>query len=97
MEKEKNELDQCIQKVYTNKNTKQNIPNNEQNIISLLDLANKELEKKDIIINKLKNEAKMADLSDIKNFEKDKLKEYKNFYNKNLKTINDTLKLYEKL
>ena len=97
LEKEKNELDQCIQKVYTNKNTKQNIPNNEQNIISLLDLANKELEKKDIIINKLKNEAKMADLSDIKNFEKDKLKEYKNFYNKNLKTINDTLKLYEKL
>ena len=61
-----------------------------------MDLANKELEKKDKIINKLKNETKMADLSDIKNFEKDKLKEFKNFYSKNLKIINDTLKLYEK-
>ena len=96
LEKERKELNQCIQKMYINKNNKQNIPNNEQNILSLLDLANKELEKKDKIINKLKNETKMADLSDIKNFEKDKLKEFKNFYSKNLKIINDTLKLYEK-
>ena len=39
----------------------------------------------------------MADLSDINNFQKDKLKEYKNFYSKNLKIINDTLKLFEKV
>jgi hypothetical protein len=37
---------------------------------------------------------KMADLSDIKNFTKEKLIEYKDFYTKNLKLINDTLKSF---
>ena len=96
LEKEKTELNKCIQKIYLD-NNKKNIPNEEQNIKSLLDLTNNELEKKDKIISKLKNEAKMADLSDINNFQKDKLKEYKNFYSKNLKIINDTLKLFEKV
>ena len=96
LEKEKTELNKCIQKIYLD-NNKKNITNEEQNIKSLLDLTNNELEKKDKIISKLKNEAKMADLSDINNFQKDKLKEYKNFYRKNLKIINDTLKLFEKV
>ena len=98
LEKEKTELNKCIKKIYLDQyKNKQNIPNTGQNIDSLLALTNNELEKKDNLIAKLKKETKMADLSDIKNFEKDKLKEYKNFYNKNLKTINDTLKLHEKL
>ena len=96
LEKEKMELKKCIKKLYLN-NNKQYIPNEENNINSLLNLANNELEKKDEIINKLKEKTKMADLSDIKNFQKDKLKEYKNFYNKNLKIINDMLKQFEKL
>ena len=96
LEKEKTELNKSIQKIYLD-NNKKNIPNEEQNIKSLLDLTNNELEKKDKIISKLKNEAKMADLSDINNFQKDKLKEYKNFYSKNLKIINDTLKSFEKV
>jgi hypothetical protein len=58
-------------------------------------LTNEELDKKDKLINKLKNEAKMADLSNIKNMQKEQLKEYKNLYNKNLKIINDALKQYE--
>ena len=97
LEKEKKELNKCIKKIYLDQyKNKQNIPNTEQNINSLLALTNNELEKKDNLIAKLKKETKMADLSDIKNFEKDKLKEYKNFYNKNLKIINDILKKNEK-
>ena len=97
LEKEKKELNKCIKKIYLDQyKNKQNIPNTEQNINSLLALTNDELEKKDNLIAKLKKETKMADLSDIKNFEKDKLKEYKNFYNKNLKIINDILKKNEK-
>ena len=97
LEKEKKELNKCIKKIYLDQyKNKQNIPNTEQNINSLLALTNNELEKKDNLIAKLKKETKMADLSDIKNFEKDKLKEYKNFYNKNLKIINDILKNNEK-
>lgn len=97
LEKEKTELNKCIKKIYLDQyKNKQNIPNTEQNINSLLALTNNELEKKDNLIAKLKKETKMADLSDIKNFEKDKLKEYKNFYNKNLKIINDILKKNEK-
>ena len=97
LEKEKKELNKCIKKIYLAQyKNKQNIPSNEPNINSLMVLTNNELEKKDKLIVKLKSEAKMADLSDIKNFEKEKLKEYKNFYNKNLKIINDTLKKNEK-
>lgn len=97
LEKEKFELSKYIQKLYIENNHKieQNIPNEESNINSLLVLTNEELDKKDKLINKLKNEAKMADLSNIKNMQKEQLKEYKNLYNKNLKIINDALKQYE--
>ncbi len=94
LEKENMELNKCLNKKYLEH--KINIPNNEENINSLLKITNDELEKKDKIINELKKEAKMADLSDIKNFQKDKLKEYKNLYTKNLKIINDILKNIEK-
>ena len=96
LEKEKMELNKCIKKIYLNNNQKY-IPNEENNINSLLYLANNELEKKEDIINKLKEQTKMADLTNIKSFQKDRLKEYKNFYNKNLKIINDMLKQFEKL
>ena len=97
LEKEKFELSKYIQKLYIENNHKieQKIPNEESNINSLLVLTNEELDKKDKLINKLKNEAKMADLSNIKNMQKEQLKEYKNLYNKNLKIINDALKQYE--
>ena len=97
LEKEKFELSKYIQKLYIENNHKieQNIPNEESNINSLLVLTNEELDKKDKLINKLKNEAKMADLSNIKNMQKEQLKEYKNLFNKNLKIINDALKQYE--
>ena len=96
LEKEKMELNKCIKKIYLN-NNKRYIPNEENNINSLLYLANNELEKKEDIINKLKEQTKMADLTNIKSFKKDRLKEYKNFYNKNMKIINDMLKQFEKL
>ena len=96
LEKEKMELNKCIKKIYLNNNQKY-IPNEENNINSLLNLVNNELDKKDDIINKLKEQTKMADLTNIKSFQKDRLKEYKNFYNKNLKIINDMLKQFEKL
>ena len=48
--------------------------------ISVLDYTEKYVDKKDKLINKLKNEAKMADLSNIKNMQKEQLKEYKKMY-----------------
>ena len=36
----------------------------------------------------------MVDLRDINNFSKEKLQEYKDFYTKNLKIINDAMKQY---
>ena len=68
------------------------IPNNEENINSLINIANKELENKDKLINKLKKDSIMADLSNIHNFTKEKLKEYKILYTNNLKIINEALK-----
>ena len=95
LEQEKNEINSFINKFTLEKkiNTK-NIPNNEENINSLLELANDELQSKNKLINELKRHTKMADLSDIKNFTKEKLIEYKDFYTKNLKLINDTLKSF---
>ena len=55
-------------------------------------LANKELENKNEIINELENKLAMLDLTNIKNFSVEKLKTYKEFYDKNLKIINDAMK-----
>ena len=55
-------------------------------------LANKELEHKNEIINELENKLAMLDLTNIKNFSVEKLKTYKEFYDKNLKIINDAMK-----
>ena len=73
-------------------NTK-NIPNDENSIDSVLSLVNEELAQKDEIIKKLKKNKNIdfADLSDIKNFSKEKLKEYKDFYLNKLKLINNAL------
>ena len=94
LEKEKKAINKyIINKIYMNKKSyTKNIPNNEENINSLLSIANKELENKDKIINKLKKDCIMVDLSNINNFTNEKLKEYKKFYIKNLKLINEALK-----
>ena len=68
--------------------------NNEENINDLISLANKELENKDNIIHELEGKISKMDLSNIKNFSKEKLQEYKEFYTKNLKIINDAIKQY---
>jgi hypothetical protein len=97
LEKEKMELNKCIQKIYLNNNNKnkKEIPNNKEKINSLLSLVNTELEKKDKYIKELKNKTKMADLTGINNFDKDKLNEYKDLYKNNLKIINDILEQNE--
>jgi hypothetical protein len=68
--------------------------NNEENINDLMKLANDELEKKNNIIHNLQGKVEKLNLDNINEFSKDKLKEYKDFYNKKLKTINDALKQY---
>ena len=73
-----------------------NIPNKEENINSVINLVNKELKDKDIIINELKKNSVMADLSNIKSFSEEKLNEYKKFYTNNLIIINDALNGYFK-
>ena len=93
LEKEKNAIYRYINKIYLNKKLcTKTIPNNEENINSLINIANKELENKDKLINKLKKDSIMADLSNIHNFTKEKLKEYKILYTNNLKIINEALK-----
>ena len=95
LEQEKTELTSCLTKLYLeNKsdNGKNQIPNNEENINDLMYLANKELENKNEIINELENKLAMLDLTNIKNFSVEKLKTYKEFYDKNLKIINDAMK-----
>ena len=95
LEQEKTELTSCLTKLYLeNKsdNGKNQIPNNEENINDLMYLANKELESKNEIINELENKLAMLDLTNIKNFSVEKLKTYKEFYDKNLKIINDAMK-----
>ena len=93
LEQEKVEINSFIKNIILeNKMNLKNIPNNEENINSLLNLANEELQSKNKIINELKRDTKMTDLSDIKNFTKEQLQEYKDFYIKNLKLIDDTLK-----
>ena len=57
-------------------------------------LVNKELENKDNIIHELEGKVSKVDLRNIENFSKDELLEYKEFYTKNLKIINEAMKQY---
>ena len=95
LEQEKEELTSCLTKLYLeNKSSNKNVQilNNEENINDLMYLANKELENKNEIINELENKLTMLDLTNIKNFSIEKLKIYKDFYDKNLKIINNAMK-----
>jgi len=97
LEKEKEELAQCLKKLYLLNKSNSKIPissNNEENINDLMFLANKELENKDNIIHDLEDKVSKYDLANIKNFSKEKLKEYKDFYSKNLNIINEAMKQY---
>ena len=95
LEKEKKELTSCLTKLYLeNKENSKIYPssNNEENINDLMYLANKEIEEKNHIINELEEKKAMLDLTNIQNFSNEKLKKYKEFYQKNLKIIDDALK-----
>ena len=46
------------------------------------------------MIHELEKKSSYVDLKDINNFSKEKLQEYKDFYAKNLKIINDAMKQY---
>ena len=95
LEKEKKELTSCLTKLYLeNKENSKILPtsNNEENINDLMYLANKEIEEKNHIINELEDKKAMLDLTNIQNFSNEKLKKYKEFYQKNLKIIDDALK-----
>jgi len=97
LEKEKEELAACLKKLYLQNKSNSKIPvssNNEENINDLMFLANKELENKDNIIHDLEDKVSKYDLANIKNFSKEKLKEYKDFYSKNLNIINEAMKQY---
>ena len=97
LEKEKEELASCLKKLYLQNKSNSKIPissNNEENINDLMFLANKELENKDNIIHDLEDKVSKYDLTNIKNFSKEKLKEYKDFYSKNLNIINEAMKQY---
>ena len=93
LEKEKKEMYLYINKMNMDKKTKiNNIKSNEENINSLLNIANEELKVKNKYINELKKDCIMTDLSNIKNFNKEKLEKYKEFYYKNLNIIDNALK-----
>ena len=93
LEREKKEMCLYINKMNINKKTKVKIiQNNKENINSLLEITNIELESKDKYIKDLKKHCMMADLTNIKDFNKEKLKIYKDFYIGNLKMINNALK-----
>ena len=94
LEKEKSQLTSCLTKLYLeNKSKTENVPNSdEENINDLMYLANKELANKNEIINDLENKLTMLDLTNIKNFSVEKLKKFKEFYDKNLQIINDAMK-----
>ena len=97
LEKEKEELTSCLKKLYLENKSNKQIPpssNNQENINDLLFLANKELEAKNSTIQELERKVSMIDLRNIGNLSKEKLQEYKNFYTKNLKLINDAMNQY---
>ena len=94
LEQEKIQLTSCLTKLYLeNKSKAENVPNSsEENINDLMYLANKELANKNEIISDLENKMTMLDLTNIKNFSVEKLKKFKEFYDKNLQIINDAMK-----
>ena len=94
LEQEKTQLTTCLTKLYLeNKSKAESAPNqNEENINDLMYLANKELANKNEIISDLENKLTMLDLTNIKNFSVEKLKKFKEFYDKNLQIINDAMK-----
>ena len=94
LEQEKTQLTTCLTKLYLeNKSKAESVPNqNEENINDLMYLANKELANKNEIISDLENKLTMLDLTNIKNFSVEKLKKFKEFYDKNLQIINDAMK-----
>ncbi len=97
LEKEKEEMSTLLRTLFLQNKTNKQIPssaNKEENINDLMTLANKELENKNKIIHDLQGKVSKLDLNNISKFSKDKLKQYKDFYSKNLKTINDALKQY---
>ena len=97
LEKEKEEMSSLLRNLFLQNKKNKQIPlteNKEEKINDLMKLANDELEKKNNIINNLQGKVAILNLDNINEFSKDKLKEYKDFYNKKLKTINDALKPY---
>ena len=97
IEKEKKEMYLYINKMNMNKKTNiYNIKNSEENINSLLNIANEELEAKNKYIKELKKDCIMTDLTNIKNFDKEKLNKYKEFYLNNIAIINNELKVHAK-
>ena len=97
LEKEKEEMSSLMRTLFLQNKTNMHIPlsaNKEENINDLMNLANKELENKNKIINELEGKVSKLNLNNVNEFSADKLKEYKDFYSKQLKTINDALKKY---
>ena len=97
LEKEREEMSSLISSLYLKNKSNNNIPlsaNKEENINDLMNLANEEIKNKNDIIHNLEGKVQKLDLNNVNEFSKDKLKEYKEFYMKNLKIINDALKQY---
>ena len=97
LEKEKEEMSTLLRTLFLQNKTNKQIPssaNKEENINDLMTLANKELEMKNNIIHNLEGKVSKLDLRNVKEFSNQQLKEYKNFYTKQLKVINDALKQY---
>ena len=97
LEKEKEEMSSLMRTLFLQNKTNMHIPlsaNKEENINDLMNLANKELENKNKIINELEGKVSKLNLNNVNEFSANKLKEYKDFYSKQLKTINDALKKY---
>ena len=97
LEKEKEEMSTLLRTLFLQNKTNKQIPssaNKEENINDLMTLANKELEMKNNIIHNLEGKVSKLDLRNVKEFSNQQLKEYKDFYTKQLKVINDALKQY---
>ena len=97
LEKEKEEMSNLLRNLFLQTKTNKQIPlsaNKEENINDLMALANKELENKNNIIHNLEGKVSKLDLRNVKQFSNQQLKEYKDFYTKQLKVINDALKQY---
>ena len=97
LEKEKEEMSTLLRTLFLQNKTTKQIPssaNKEENINDLMTLANKELEMKNNIIHNLEGKVSKLDLRNVKEFSNQQLKEYKDYYTKQLKVINDALKQY---